>query len=852
MNKQYEIYNLQYYENIIARDSNVPYTDAAFWSGNFAKIAQKIVDTFQPKTVLDAGCALGYLVAALRDLGVEAYGVDISEYAISHVREDIRMYCAVGSLSKPLPASLPQNYDLVVTIEVLEHLSAEDGAAAIRNLCQLSDRVLFSSTPDDFDDVTHINVQQREYWSVLFAREKFYDDIFCRPTWISPQAVLYRKNRDILDVISAYERSIRLNDRRDKIGEAVYTGRVYFDFGQGESEDACHRFTFQSGDWVRQRIAVPEGCRSVRFDPVEGFGCLVRGFRIRSDSVLLEIEKTNAIAQDDLLLFQTIDPQIIIGKMPEDIHWIDVEAEICPMGSTAWLKLYHEMQCLQHQAEEAEALRQLAREQDDQIAQLEEKVASHWKQITDYSNLVAYERAEAKKVSDALLAIQGSACWRMTKPLRVVLDLIKTVLRTLHSYGLKTTLRKVWNKLRRRQEAAPAAPMVQALPVSPETNRITGHPVDPIQTILVDEPVRRLNLVTDSIGSDSLLGGVATALIVATEFANRNDYELRIITRNTETNPLNYENMIRISGIEPAKRVSFYSDHDRFTRSIDFKLEISPQDIFFATSWWSAKAIEGTSLRKRFFYIIQEVETFFYNYGGERMLCEQVMRSPDIDFIVNSGFLYQYFREHDPNIAAQGCCFEPAFPAALYRKKEFAAKKRYKLFFYARPNNPRNLYGVGVERLKKAVERGIVDTDEWDIYCAGQNAPVITFCNGTQSVNLGQLSWTEYAKFLADVDLGLCLMYTPHPSYPPFDVACSGGVVLSNQMMNKKTFDMCANVILADLEEEAFLEAFKDAVALAKNTAQRKKNYEESTIPRNWPDTLEETMAFMKGKCDDV
>ena len=66
-----------------------------------------------------------YLVAALRDRGVEAYGVDISEYAISKVREDIKPYCCVGSLTESLPKQLPETYDLVVTIEVLEHLSID-------------------------------------------------------------------------------------------------------------------------------------------------------------------------------------------------------------------------------------------------------------------------------------------------------------------------------------------------------------------------------------------------------------------------------------------------------------------------------------------------------------------------------------------------------------------------------------------------------------------------------------------------------------------------------------------------------------------------------------------------------
>jgi 2-polyprenyl-3-methyl-5-hydroxy-6-metoxy-1,4-benzoquinol methylase len=58
---------------------------------DFERMAGHIVQDFHPGTVLDAGCAWGYLVAALRDKGVEAYGIDISEYAIGKVREDVTL-----------------------------------------------------------------------------------------------------------------------------------------------------------------------------------------------------------------------------------------------------------------------------------------------------------------------------------------------------------------------------------------------------------------------------------------------------------------------------------------------------------------------------------------------------------------------------------------------------------------------------------------------------------------------------------------------------------------------------------------------------------------------------------------
>ena len=127
-----EIYNQEYYHTDCGP---IPYEEPEQWEIFFGAIADRIVQDLRPRTVLDAGCAMGYLVAALRERGVEAYGIDISDYAICCVREDIRPYCAVGSLLDPLPEGLPEQYDVVVTIEVLEHLYADAGEKAIQNLC---------------------------------------------------------------------------------------------------------------------------------------------------------------------------------------------------------------------------------------------------------------------------------------------------------------------------------------------------------------------------------------------------------------------------------------------------------------------------------------------------------------------------------------------------------------------------------------------------------------------------------------------------------------------------------------------------------------------------------------------
>ena len=140
------LYDRAYYES----HCGIPYQRDDHWLGFFAGIADAIVETIHPASVLDAGCAMGFLVEALRDRGVEAEGVDISEYAISLVREDMRGFTRVGSITDPLP----HHYDLIVTIEVLEHLDEATGREALANLARHSDDILFSSSPDDLEEET--------------------------------------------------------------------------------------------------------------------------------------------------------------------------------------------------------------------------------------------------------------------------------------------------------------------------------------------------------------------------------------------------------------------------------------------------------------------------------------------------------------------------------------------------------------------------------------------------------------------------------------------------------------------------------------------------------------------------
>lgn len=182
-----------------------PYCRNDEWLNFFGAIADRVVIDINPRRVLDAGCALGLLVETLRARGVEAFGIDLSAFAISNAGAEVAPYLREGSIS----ADLDARYDLIVSIEVLEHMPAGDAEAAVANICRHTDDVLFSSSPLDYSETTHVNVRAPEYWAEQFARHGFIRDVDFDASFITPWAVRFRRTAEpVHRVVAAFERQI--------------------------------------------------------------------------------------------------------------------------------------------------------------------------------------------------------------------------------------------------------------------------------------------------------------------------------------------------------------------------------------------------------------------------------------------------------------------------------------------------------------------------------------------------------------------------------------------------------------------------------------------------------------------
>lgn len=344
---------------------------------------------------------------------------------------------------------------------------------------------------------------------------------------------------------------------------------------------------------------------------------------------------------------------------------------------------------------------------------------------------------------------------------------------------------------------------------------------------------QRISIVTDSINSGSLYGGVGTAMIFAAMLAEATKARLRIITRTERAQPSNLEHVLTTYGIHVAEDVEFvfapFND-DRY--EIDFFYG----ECFITTSWWTTASTMASVPHESIIYLLQEDERMFYPYGDDHLRCTAVLAADSLRFVINTRLLFDHFKaEGFSNIAANGTWFEPAFPSEVFYPRPEQRSGKRTLMFYARPNNLRNLFYFGVELLEEAVSRGIIDLSQWDILLVGKDVPKITIGETYVPEVMENMAWAEYAELIGRVQLGLCLMYTPHPSYPPLDLAASGAVVVTNRFAGKQDLSMYSNnIVCGNLCKESMLQALAAGVALAADEAACSANYKANGLNRNW------------------
>lgn len=305
----------------------------------------------------------------------------------------------------------------------------------------------------------------------------------------------------------------------------------------------------------------------------------------------------------------------------------------------------------------------------------------------------------------------------------------------------------------------------------------------------------RLNLVLPTLKKEHVFGGILTALQFFLELAG-NNVDARIILSDQHHYPeVDLDSLAgwlignADSDDQPGRWIIPFADRGVRT------LPVREQDVFVATAWWTAYALQrllGWQARQfqqaptPLVYLVQDHEPGFYPWSTRYVLAQSTYQydGPMIG-VFNTRFLYDYFRQQGYDFASH-YIFEPQMNSVLYgqRRQLRQLAKQRTLILYGRPGVPRN----GLELVCQAARywSGIdPQASGWNIYSIGEQHGDINLHNGCKIVSLGKLTLDQYTDILQQSAIGLSLMFSPHPSYPPLEMAEFGVQTITNTFANK-------------------------------------------------------------------
>ena len=393
---------------------------------------------------------------------------------------------------------------------------------------------------------------------------------------------------------------------------------------------------------------------------------------------------------------------------------------------------------------------------------------------------------------------------------------------------------------------APAEPAVRAI----------AEKIAPLRLAVSDDAPRRVNLLIPSIDLQHFFGGYIGKFNLARRLAARGE-RVRIVTVDPvgalpESWRRDVEAYSGLAGMLDEVEVVFGRESQG--------IEMSRGDALIATTWWTAHLANAAlpSLdAKRFVYLIQEYEPFTFPMGSYAALAGESYTFPHTA-VFSTELLRDYFRRHSLGVYAadDGDGASTSFDNAITAIEppgavELAGRRPRRLLFYARPepHAARNMFELGVLALSRALERGAFEG--WELHGIGSvRAGRRLDLGGGALMNLHpRAPQAGYGGFLREHDVGLALMFTPHPSLVPLEMASAGLVTVTNTFENKTAAAMEAispNLIAAEPGVSAIAAALEAAAKRADDAEARVRG---STVgwPRDWGEAFSDAVLDRVG-----
>ena len=171
--------------------------EAKGYHGSYADFPESLkfleyIKSLNPESVLDAGCAYGFLVKRLNDAGIPAEGFDVSTFAYKMRATDRVQVASALDLS----CYKDKQFDLVVSIELLEHIPEAYTDQALSELTRVSKRgvhwIAYKEVDDLFktQDITHVNIKPYVWWQEKVMEWDYNHKVVYKETDWYPQPVV--------------------------------------------------------------------------------------------------------------------------------------------------------------------------------------------------------------------------------------------------------------------------------------------------------------------------------------------------------------------------------------------------------------------------------------------------------------------------------------------------------------------------------------------------------------------------------------------------------------------------------------------------------------------------------------
>ena len=361
----------------------------------------------------------------------------------------------------------------------------------------------------------------------------------------------------------------------------------------------------------------------------------------------------------------------------------------------------------------------------------------------------------------------------------------------------------------------------------------------------------RLNVLVPGLAMKHMSGGPNTAIALACALAARG-VAIRFMSTDAAVDADSGPFWAHVKTIARMERLPAHMElvdaHDRSRAT-----RIGVNDLFLATAWWTAqqaKYAARLTKQQTFLYLIQDYEPLLHAASTQYALAGETYELPHLP-IINTGLLHEFLTSHrigrfgDDAFARQALVFEPALDQRIFfpRTTPRSSGTR-RLLFYARPTNGlRNLFEMGVAALQKAIDDGVFEGEAWEFL--GMGEPFVPVALGSGMV-LRPAAWVNlegYARQMRDSDVLLSLMLSPHPSYPPLEMAASGGLAVTTTFANKSTerlTSLSPNIIGVPATIESIATGLAAAV---RRLPQRPLNEERLrdahlALPQTWADSF--------------